>query len=152
MSRTVTALLVLALQLALVVVGGYAVWHDRQGIEYRLNRYVVIPKRSLDEAAPVLSVDLEAQGIETERAGRIFLVRRNDGSYLALSDRRGGAHCAVQYHEEKSPPFYQPCTDLYFDRTGQAVRSGAVPRDMARFRVEPTPKTLRIDLYDNPAT
>ncbi len=67
------------------------------------------------------------------KAGRFFLVRREDGSFLAMWQKCTHLGCSVPWVESENQ-FHCPCHGSLFDKTG-VVTGGPAPRPLDLFPV-----------------
>jgi len=67
------------------------------------------------------------------KAGRFYLYRLNDGSFLALWQKCTHLGCSVPFAESENQ-FHCPCHGSMFDKTGQVV-GGPAPRPLDLFPV-----------------
>jgi len=67
------------------------------------------------------------------KAGRFYLYRLNDGSFLALWQKCTHLGCSVPFAESEKQ-FHCPCHGSLFDKTGQVV-GGPAPRPLDLFPV-----------------
>ncbi len=67
------------------------------------------------------------------KAGRFFLYRLDDGSFLAMWQKCTHLGCSVPWSEDEKQ-FHCPCHGTLFDKTGQ-VLGGPAPRPLDTFPV-----------------
>jgi cytochrome b6-f complex iron-sulfur subunit len=76
-------------------------------------------------------------------AGRFYLVRFEDGGFLALYRKCTHLGCAVPWNQAEQK-FICPCHASAFERDGQVLNPPA-PRPLDRFRVTITDGTVKVD-------
>jgi cytochrome b6-f complex iron-sulfur subunit len=75
--------------------------------------------------------------------GRFYLVRLEDGGFLALSRQCTHLGCTVPW-DEKAGHFACPCHASVFDMTGSVIKSPA-PRALDRFPITIENNVIRVD-------
>lgn len=77
--------------------------------------------------------DFAVNSVTADRINKYFLIRREDGGFLALSLTCSHLGCTVLWEEEKKQ-FICPCHSSAFDKTGNVINSPA-PRPLDFFPV-----------------
>ena len=77
--------------------------------------------------------DFAVNSVTADRINKYFLIRREDGGFLALSLTCSHLGCTVLW-EEKKKQFICPCHSSAFDKTGNVINSPA-PRPLDYFPV-----------------
>ncbi len=77
--------------------------------------------------------DFAVNSVTADRINKYFLIRREDGGFLALSLTCSHLGCTVLWEEEKKQ-FICPCHSSAFDKTGNVINSPA-PRPLDYFPV-----------------
>jgi cytochrome b6-f complex iron-sulfur subunit len=88
--------------------------------------------------------DFKVNSVTTDRINKLFLVRNDDGGFLALSLICSHLGCSVTWDEPKDQ-FICPCHSSAFDKYGNVINSPA-PRPLDFFPVTIEAGKVRIDL------
>jgi cytochrome b6-f complex iron-sulfur subunit len=87
--------------------------------------------------------DFKPGSVTAFAGARFFLVRLNDGGFLALSLRCSHLGCSVHWNEQKEL-FLCPCHASQFDKTGK-VLSPPAPRPLDFYPLEIDGNILRVN-------
>jgi cytochrome b6-f complex iron-sulfur subunit len=87
--------------------------------------------------------DFKVNSVTADRINKYFLVRNEDGGFLALSLTCSHLGCSVLWEEEKKQ-FICPCHSSAFDKLGNVIKSPA-PRALDYFPVSIKAGKVMID-------
>lgn len=88
--------------------------------------------------------DFEPGSVTLLAAGHLYLVRLQDGGFLALSRQCTHLSCAVAWHEDQQQ-FVCPCHASLFSLTGEVLKSPA-PRALDLHPVLLENNTVKVDI------
>lgn len=98
-------------------------------------------QNAIVEAGPV--AEFTPASVTAFPAGRFYLVRLQDGGFLAISSTCSHLQCTVQWRE-KDRTFPCPCHASVFDMTGQVVNPPA-PRPLDLYAVTIESGVVKVD-------
>jgi cytochrome b6-f complex iron-sulfur subunit len=88
--------------------------------------------------------DFQINSVTTDRINKLFLIRRDDGGFLALSLTCTHLGCSVIWEEAKNR-FICPCHSSAFDKSGNVINSPA-PRALDYYPILIEAGKVKIDV------
>jgi Rieske Fe-S protein len=88
--------------------------------------------------------DFEINTVTTDRVNKFYLVRQQDGAFLALSLMCSHLGCSISWDDQKNQ-FICPCHSSSFNKQGEVINSPA-PRPLDYFPVIIEEGKVKIDL------